>query len=85
MPRNTHEKMYIWPMRYLKKQKEDGRDENDEKILSEMEIPLMQVLKDMELYGIKIDRDRLKWIGTLLENECRDLEKEIYSLSGEEV
>lgn len=54
------------------------------KIYEDIEIPLMEVLVDMELTGVKIDRDKLKGIGILLENEIEKLKKEIYSLAGEE-
>jgi DNA polymerase I-like protein with 3'-5' exonuclease and polymerase domains len=35
----------------------------------------------MEINGVKIDRDKLKGIGILLENEIRELEKRIYELA----
>ena len=54
------------------------------KIYEDIEIPLMEVLVDMELTGVKINRDKLKGIGILLENEIEKLKKEIYSLAGEE-
>lgn len=47
-------------------------------VFSEIEMPLLEVLIQMELDGVKIDRDRLKGIGTQLENEIASLEKEIY-------
>lgn len=53
-------------------------------ILHDIEIPLLEVLKDMEIAWVKVDRDKLKWIGMLLENEIRTLEKEIHNLAWEE-
>jgi len=53
-------------------------------VLDTIELPLTQVLTDMELTGIKIDRDKLKGIGILLENEISSLKKEIYHITGEE-
>lgn len=50
-------------------------------VLYDIEIPLLEVLKDMELTWVKIDRDKLKWIWILLENEISKLEKEIYNLA----
>ncbi len=52
-------------------------------ILEEIEVPLMQVLSDMEMTGIKVDRDILKGIGLRLEQAINELEKEIHSDAGE--
>ena len=68
------EDVYVTQLIY-KKQKEDGIIHN--KILQEIEIPLIDVLKDMELDGIKIDRDRLKGIWMQLESAIFSLQKEI--------
>ncbi len=53
-------------------------------VLNDIDIPLMQVLKSVELNWVKINRDRLKEIWTILENEIGLLEKEIYDLAGVE-
>ena len=58
--------------------------EGSNKILYEIEIPLIEVLKDIEIAWVKIDRDKLKWIWLLLENEIKSLEKQIYEEVGEE-
>lgn len=65
-----------------KKQKEEKLQEN--KVLQEIELPLLEVLKQVEIDWVKINRDKLKEIGTLLENEIATLEKEIYTTAGEE-
>lgn len=59
-------------------------EDNDFSVLEDIEIPLMQVLSNMETRGIKINRDILKRIGTQLEQAIVDLEKEIHSLAEEE-
>jgi len=41
----------------------------------------MQVLKKMEISGVKIHRDKLKEISIILENEIKRLEKEIFDLA----
>ncbi len=79
--------VYSWEDVYMthkiyEKQKEEKINEN--KVLQEIEIPLIEVLKNMEIGGVKINRDKLKEIGMLLENEIARLEKEIYHLAGEE-
>lgn len=50
-------------------------------ILEDIELPLMKVLSDMEMTGIRVDRDILKGIGIRLDNAIRELEKEIYALA----
>ncbi len=52
-------------------------------ILESIEFPLMYVLSDMEMHGIKIQRDQLKWLWMRLEAALSDLEKDIYSLAWE--
>lgn len=53
------------------------------KVLMEIELPLMEVLSDMEMTGIKIDRDMLKGLGMRLKQATTELEKEIHMLAGE--
>ncbi len=75
------EDVYITHMLY-QKQKSDWIHADD--ILTEMELPLIEAISTMELTGVKVDRDTLKWIGLRLENATRDLEKEIHDIAGEE-
>lgn len=79
--------IYSWEDVYItnkifEKQKQENLTEN--KVLNEIEIPLIDVLKKIELNWVKIDRDRLKEIGILLENEIKILEKKIYENTEEE-
>jgi len=55
-----------------------------ENLYEEIEMPLIRVLGDMELAGIKLDVGVLKEIGKKLEKEIARLEKEIFELAGEE-
>jgi DNA polymerase-1 len=55
-----------------------------DKLYSEIELPLIEVLAEMEIWGVKIDRGALEAISTELETELRRLEKKIYTLSGTE-
>lgn len=78
---------YSWEDVYItyklfEKQKESWVVLNS--ILENIEIPLLEVLKDIELVWVKIDRDKLKGIGILLEKEISVLEKEIYHIAWEE-
>lgn len=53
-------------------------------LLNEIEIPLAKVLGEVELNGFKVNRRRLEEIGLFLEDELKDLEKQIYDLVGHE-
>ena len=50
-------------------------------ILSEIDIPLMQVLKNIEINWVKVDRNKLKEIGDTLEREIEVLQKEIIEIA----
>ena len=53
-------------------------------LLFNIEFPLMLVLKDMEKYGIKVDRNHLISYGNSLEKAIDVITKEIYEEAGEE-
>ncbi|MCL2462637.1 MAG: DNA polymerase I, partial [Defluviitaleaceae bacterium] len=59
---------------------ENGQDE----LYRGIELPLAQVLFDMETYGIKVDRPALKSYGAELDGRCLALTREIYALAGQE-
>lgn len=71
------EDVYITNKIYEKQLKDNSFSDKEVKILEEIENPLLLVLKDMEISWVKISRDRLKWIGILLEQEIKTLKKEI--------
>jgi len=76
--------IYSWEDVYItnklyEKQVSEKVDQNT--VLTNIEIPLLQVLKKMEINWVKIARDKLKEIWTILENEIMILEKKIYSLA----
>jgi DNA polymerase-1 len=48
------------------------------------ELPLIEVLADMEMWGVKIDTQALKKLSSELEYELGHLRKKIYDISGEE-
>jgi len=59
--------------------------ENDlEKLLYEMEFPLIYVLADMEYCGVKLDTEALRSSSVSLTEELRKIEEEIYKLAGME-
>lgn len=55
-----------------------------EKLFHEIEIPLVRVLADMELEGIKLDEKFLHSLSADLEKDIKDLEKKIYEIASEE-
>lgn len=55
-----------------------------EKLLYEIEIPLIEVLASMEHYGFKINKSVLHEIGFKLSEEIDKLTSEIYDIAGEE-
>jgi DNA polymerase-1 len=60
------------------------RDQALEKLFIEIEMPLMEVLADMERVGVKINADFLKHMSEKLGSEMRRIEKTIYELAGTE-
>lgn len=58
--------------------------QNFEKLFRDMEMPLMEVLADMERTGVKIDAEFLKNMSVKLGNEIVGIEKTIYELAGAE-
>ncbi|NOZ24472.1 MAG: DNA polymerase I [Nitrospirae bacterium] len=60
------------------------KDDGLEKVYSEIEMPLIKVLADMEETGIKVDTSLLQELSKELERELAALQTRIYFLAGEE-
>lgn len=60
------------------------KEANTEKLFNEIEIPLVKVLADMELEGIRLDKEFLSSLSQELEKDIQNLEKDIYDTAGEE-
>ena len=58
--------------------------EEMESLYNDIELPLVYVLANMELTGFKVDRDYLDSMKEEINAKLRDLEKDIYAISGEE-
>lgn len=58
-------------------------DENELKLLYNVEIPTSQVLAEMELTGVSLDVDYLKKISDKMEFALKKLEQKIYNLADE--
>ena len=55
-----------------------------ETLFNDIEIPLLRVLADMELEGIRLDKNFLTTLSVQLESDIKDLEGKIYTQAGEE-
>ena len=73
---------YTWQL-YKKYEKSDALEEVH-KVFSDIEVPLLTILGDMELAGIKIDSDYLKKFSTSLSGKIATREKKIFEIAGEE-
>jgi DNA polymerase I len=60
------------------------RDRGHEQLYREIELPLTQVLADMEDAGVKIDEYRMGEITARLADRVEELEQKTYELAGEE-
>ncbi len=65
-------------------QREQLRDRGLAELMIEVELPLVRILRDMELAGLRLDTDRLARISAKVKAEADLLEEEIYELAGEE-
>ncbi|MEX0882825.1 MAG: DNA polymerase I [Cyclobacteriaceae bacterium] len=70
----------------LLKQKLDPiiKENKLEKLLHEVENPLIRVLTEMEFEGVKINTDSLAELSKELESESRDIEFKVYEMAGEQ-
>ncbi len=53
-------------------------------LMDEVELPLVRILRDMEVAGLKPNTERLGAISELVKEEADSLELEIYEIAGEE-
>ncbi len=60
------------------------REDNLEDVYFTIEMPLIYVLADLELAGVKVDEDKLSEISKELERELEGITRRIYFLAGEE-
>jgi DNA polymerase-1 len=65
-------------------QREELRRRGLTELMTEIELPLVRILRDMELAGLKPDTDRLATISAKVKVEADALEQEIFALAGEE-
>jgi DNA polymerase-1 len=65
-------------------QREEIRARGLTDLLTGVELPLVRVLRDMELAGVKLDTERLAHISARVRDEADALEREIFELCGTE-
>jgi len=65
-------------------QREALHERGHERLLTDIELPLVRVLRDLELAGLKLDVDRLGEISARVKADADRLEREIFELAGEE-
>jgi DNA polymerase-1 len=65
-------------------QREEIRGRGLTDLFENVELPIVRVLREMELAGSKLDTDRLKEISNRVKAEADELEREIFGLCGEE-
>lgn len=73
---------------YISKCKEkyenELKEKNQFKLFYEIEMPLMKVLADMEIAGVKVDRSVLDEYSVVLNRKVSQLTEEIWKIAGEE-
>ncbi|MGQ9800284.1 MAG: DNA polymerase I [Candidatus Saccharicenans sp.] len=55
-----------------------------DRLYLDIELPLIEVLAEMEMAGVRLDLNLLRELGEELEKQLRRLEKQIYELAGQE-
>jgi DNA polymerase I len=65
-------------------QREEIRGRGLTDLFEQVELPLVRVLREMELAGCKLDTDRLHEISARVKDEADALEREIFDMCGEE-
>src|SRR5690606_5825906 len=59
-------------------------DVNAQKLFEDIEMPLMEVLSEMEIEGIRLDKDVLAEQSLKINRDILELEKKVYADAGEE-
>lgn len=70
--------MQLWPVLTVRLE-----EENLKQLYDEIELPLVRVLAEMELTGVRLDVTALNKAARAMEENLKDLESEIYEFAGE--
>ncbi len=68
----------------MESQQKQLRERDQEKLLTEIELPLSRVLADMEIAGFKVDKERLEEFSKILDERITALISAIYEQAGQE-
>jgi DNA polymerase-1 len=67
-----------------RRQREQLRERGLEDLMNDVELPLVRVLRAMEVEGVRLDTARLEEVGRRIADQAATLEREIWELAGEE-
>jgi DNA polymerase-1 len=65
-------------------QREQLEDRGLTRLMEDIELPLVRVLRDMELAGVRLNKERLAAVDARVKEEIDRLEREVWELAGEE-
>src|SRR3954452_16241291 len=65
-------------------QREQLADRGLTRLMTDVELPLVRVLRDMEVAGVRLNKERLAEVDARVREEIDRLEREIWALAGEE-
>jgi DNA polymerase I len=81
-PDPAAEARLVWEI--AQRQRASMKEAGLEKLMNEVEMPLVEVLAEMERVGVKVDTKRLAAIGEGFEQRIETLQAEIFELAGHE-
>jgi DNA polymerase I len=81
-PDPAAEARLVWEIAQI--QRKDMKTQGIERLMDEVEMPLIEVLATMEQVGVKLDEKRLADIGEGFEQRIETLQAEIFELAGHE-
>ncbi|MGH2983493.1 MAG: DNA polymerase I [Solirubrobacterales bacterium] len=81
-PDPAAEARLVWEL--AQRQRASMKEAGLEKLMNEVEMPLVEVLAEMERVGVKLDAKRLADIGEGFEQRIETLQAEIFELAGHE-
>jgi DNA polymerase-1 len=81
-PDPAAEARLVWEIAQL--QRRDMKSQGIERLMDEVEMPLIEVLADMEQTGVKLDEKRLADINEGFEQRIETLQADIFELAGHE-
>jgi DNA polymerase-1 len=81
-PDPAAEARLVWEIAQI--QRKDMKEQGIERLMNEVEMPLIEVLASMERVGVLLDQKRLADIGEGFEQRIETLQAEIFELAGRE-